>query len=226
MADSKTATAQPKAKTVKVPKQTKPAKEIGEKDTPKKSIKRGKYDEMVLNALFALSDRKGSTRAAIFNYIVGNNDIGSSGNKLINKQMKSSIERLVEDDQLVVTSGTGFMARWKLSDSSRNQLKKIHKVQDKENSGTETNKMVKKLTPKKSSTPKKVAKSAATKKSTPESKAAKKVVKSKTTPKKAIKKTTEKAAEKTTEATPKKRGPPKQRENSDKKPAKKVASKA
>merc|ERR1712088_435137 len=166
----------------KVAKAKKPAKKA---EHPPSAV-------MVLAAVKALKESKGSSLAAIKKYIAANNKVDIVK---ISPFIRKAVKKLVADKKITQVKGVGASGRFKAVKAEKPKVKKVKKPKKK------TAKKAKKPAAKKS--PKKAAKKA----KTPKKVAAKKVKKAKT-PKKAAakkpaaKKTPKKAAKK---AAPKKK---------------------
>jgi len=152
----------------KVAKAKKPAKKA---EHPPSAV-------MVLAAVKALKESKGSSLAAIKKYIAANNKVDIVK---ISPFIRKAVKKLVADKKITQVKGVGASGRFKAVKAEKPKVKKVKKPKKK------TAKKAKKPAAKKS--PKKAAKKA----KTPKKAAAKKVKKAKT-PKKAAKKPVAKKA--------------------------------
>ena len=168
-----------------------PAKKAEKKKAaPKKPADHPKYSEMIVAAVGALKERKGSSRQAIVKYISANYKVGDNANT----HVKQALKRMVAGAALKQVKGAGASGSFKLAEKPKVVKKKP---------------AAKKPAAKKA-TPKKAAKKPAAKKATPKKAAAKKPAAKKpakkTTPKKAKKPAAKKpAAKKAAKKTPKKK---------------------
>ena len=167
---------------------------------PKVAPTHPKYNEMVKAAITALKERSGSSRIAIFKYILANYNVGSEEKK-INSHLKLSLKSGVEKGSLKQVKGIGASGSFKLGAVVKPVKKVVKKpVAKKVVKKTTTKKVVKKTGDKKV-TKKTVAKKTAVKKA-PAKKAATKATPKKAAKKPVAKKTVAKktAAKKTTKA--------------------------
>ena len=149
-----------------------PAKKVVKAKKPKVAPTHPPVAEMVVAAITALKDRKGSSLAAIKKYIAANNKVDVA--KLA-PFIKRFLKSAVTAGKLVQTKGTGASGSFKIGKVEKPKKEKV----------------VKKAAPKKVKTPKKAAKKPAAKKAkSPAKKAAKKPAakKAKSPAKKAAKK--------------------------------------
>lgn len=69
-----------------------PAKKApAKKKAPKKPAEHPKYIDMVVAAIVALKDRKGSSRQAIVKFVAANNKVGDNANKFVNQALKKGV---------------------------------------------------------------------------------------------------------------------------------------
>ena len=170
------------------------------KAAPKKPAEHPKYVEMIVAAIAALKERKGSSRQAIGKYIKANYKVGDNSDV----HLKQALKRGVTSGVLVQTKGTGASGSFKLSEKTKKPAKKPAAKKPAAKKPAAKKPAAKKAAGKK--TPKKAAKKTPTKKAgkkTPTKKAAAK----KPAAKKAAKKPAAKkpAAKKATKKTPKKK---------------------
>lgn len=130
------------------------------KAAPKKPAEHPKYIDMIVAAIVALKDRKGSSRQAIVKYIQANYKVGDNAGV----HVKMALKRGVASGALSQPKGTGASGSFKVEKKAAEPKKK------------------KATTPKKKPAAKKPAAKKAAKKSTPKKKPAAK--KAKSTPKK------------------------------------------
>ena len=167
-----------------------PAKKAEKKKAAaKKPADHPKYSEMIIAAVTALKDRKGTSKQAIVKYIAANYKVGDN----VNTHVKAALKRMVASGALKQVKGSGASGSFKLAEKPKAVKKKPAAKKPKA----------------KKATPKKAAKKPAAKKATPKKAAkkpaAKKAVK-KTTPKKAKKPAAKKpAAKKAAKKAPKKK---------------------
>lgn len=149
----------------------------------KKPADHPKYIEMIVAAINALKERKGSSRQAIQKYITATYKVSDGAGQHI----KMALKRGVESKELTQTKGTGASGSFKVTAT----VKKVKKVAAPKKPAAK--KPVKKVAAKKPAV-KKSAKKAATPKSkkTATKKAAKKPTAKKPVAKKAAKKTPKK----------------------------------
>ena len=167
-----------------------PAKKAEKKKAaPKKPADHPKYSEMIVAAVGALKDRKGTSKQAIVKYIAANYKVGDSANT----HVKAALKRMVTSGALKQVKGAGASGSFKLAEKPKVVKKK---------------KPAAKKPAAKKATPKKAAKKPAAKKATPKKAAKKPAAKKaakKTTPKKAKKPAAKKPAAKKVKKTPKKK---------------------
>merc|ERR1711934_935616 len=159
----------------KVAKAKKPAKKA---EHPPSAV-------MVLAAVKALKESKGSSLAAIKKYIAANNKVDIVK---ISPFIRKAVKKLVADKKIIQVKGVGASGRFKAVKAEKPKVKKVKKP--------------KKKTAKKAKTPKKAAKKAKTPKKAAKPAAKKPVAKKAAAKKPAAKKTPKKAAKK---AAPKKK---------------------
>lgn len=147
------------------------------KSAPKKPAEHPKYIEMIVAAVGALKERKGSSRQAILKYIQANYKVTDGANV----HVKLALKRGVASGALVQAKGTGASGSFKLPVAKK--VKVAKKPAAKKPAAKKA--VAKKSTPKKK---------AAAKKSTP--KKAKKAVKPKSSAKKASAKKAKKPVKK------------------------------
>ena len=170
------------------------------KAAAKKPADHPKYVEMIVAAIAALKERKGSSRQAIGKYIKANYKVGESSDV----HLKQALRRGVVSGVLIQTKGTGASGSFKLAEKAKKPTKKpagkkpaAKKPAAKKPAAKKT---AAKKTPKKSAGKKPTPKKAA--KKTPKKAAAKKPAAKKATKKPAAKKP---AAKKATKKTPSKK---------------------
>merc|ERR1712010_147586 len=146
---------------------------------------------MVLAAVKALKESKGSSLAAIKKYIAANNKVDIVK---ISPFIRKAVKKLVADKKITQVKGVGASGRFKAVKAEKPKVKKVKKPKKK------TAKKAKKPAAKK--TPKKAAKKAKTPKKAAKPAAKKPVAKKAAAKKPAAKKTPKKAAKK---AAPKKK---------------------
>merc|ERR1712110_49109 len=161
----------------KVAKAKKPAKKA---DHPPSAV-------MVLAAVKALKESKGSSLAAIKKYIAANNKVDIVK---ISPFIRKAVKKLVADKKIAQTKGVGASGRFKAVKAEKPKVKKVKKPKKK--TAKKAKKPAAKKSPKKAAkkakTPKKAAKKAKTPKKPAAKKAAAKKPAAKKTPKKAAKK--------------------------------------
>merc|ERR1712083_1051385 len=165
----------------KVAKAKKPAKKA---EHPPSAV-------MVLAAVKALKESKGSSLAAIKKYIAANNKVDIVK---ISPFIRKAVKKLVADKKIAQTKGVGASGRFKAVKAEKPKVKKVKKPKKK------IAKKAKKPAAKK--TPKKAAAKKVKKAKTPKKAAKKPVAKKAAAKKPAAKKTPKKAAKK---AAPKKK---------------------
>ena len=169
-----------------------PAKKAEKKKAaPKKPADHPKYSEMIVAAVGALKDRKGTSKQAIVKYIAANYKVGDSANT----HVKAALKRMVTSGALKQVKGAGASGSFKLAEKPKVVKKKKPAAKKPAAKKAAPKKAVakkaaKKTTPKKAKKPaaKKAAKKTpkkAAKKPTPKKPAAKKPAAKKTPKKKA-----------------------------------------
>ncbi|XP_061174198.1 histone H1-delta-like [Saccostrea echinata] len=168
-----------------------PVKKTPKKKTaakPKKHADHPKYLDMVITAIKALKERKGSSRHAIVKYVQSNNKVGDDKAK-VNTRVKAALRNGVRSGALKQTKGVGAQGRFSLGEkkaavkkpkAAKKQKSPVKKPKvkkpkaAKKPAGEKKTKKVKKASPKKVKAAKpKAAKPKAAKKSPKKAKAAK-----------------------------------------------------
>merc|ERR1712127_1058126 len=158
----------------KVAKAKKPAKKA---EHPPSAV-------MVLAAVKALKESKGSSLAAIKKYIAANNKVDIVK---ISPFIRKAVKKLVADKKITQVKGVGASGRFKANKVEKPKAKKAKKPAAKKSPKKAAKKAKTPKKVKKAKTPKKAAKPAAAKKPVAKKAAAKKPA-AKKTPKKAAKK--------------------------------------
>ena len=170
----------------------KPAK----KSAPKKPAEHPKYIDMIVAAINALKDRKGSSKQAIVKYVQANYKVGDS----CNTHLKLALKRGVTAGTLTQVKGTGASGSFKVTKVEKPKKKPAAKKPTAKKPAAKKATTPKKKTAAKKKTPKKAAKKPAAKKPSSAKKtkkpAAKKPAAKKPAAKKGKKKTPKKAAKK------------------------------
>ena len=165
-----------------------PKKKAAKKPVAKKAAEHPKYIEMIVAAIAALKERKGSSRQAIVKYISSNYKV----NDAASVHIKMALKRGVESKTLTQTKGSGASGSFKVAVKAADKTKKVTKPVTKKPAAK---KVVKKAAAKKPAA-KKATKKATPKKKPATKKAAKKPTAKKPVAKKAAKKTPKKAGKK------------------------------
>ncbi|XP_062608939.1 histone H1-delta-like [Saccostrea cucullata] len=96
-----------------VPSKKTPKKKTASK--PKKPADHPKYLDMVVTAIKALKERKGSSRQAIVKYVQSNNKVGEDTAK-VNTRVKVALRNGVKSGALKQTKGVGAQGRFSLGE--------------------------------------------------------------------------------------------------------------
>merc|ERR1712203_359359 len=166
------------------------APKMGKAKKPAKKAEHPPSAVMVLAAVKALKESKGSSLAAIKKYIAANNKVDIVK---ISPFIRKAVKKLVADEKIAQTKGVGASGRFKAVKAEKPKVKKAKKPAAKKSP---------KKAAKKAKTPKKSAAKKVKKVKTPKKAAKKPVAKKAAAKKPAAKKTPKKAAKK---AAPKKK---------------------
>ncbi|MEE8288729.1 MAG: histone H1/H5 family protein [Nitrosomonadaceae bacterium] len=158
-----------------------PAKSAKPKKVVKKAADHPKFIDMIVAAIAALKERKGSSRHAIAKHIKANNNVNEHADTYI----KSGLRKGVVSGTLKQVKGTGASGSFKLAEKKVAKPKK--KAADPKKKKVSAKKPAAKKAPKKKA-PKKAAKKPASKKKPAAKKPAKKAPKKKAAAKKSAKK--------------------------------------
>ena len=94
-----------------------PAKPTKKAAKPRVPTVHPKYPEMIAAAVGSLNERGGSSRLAIFKYIVANYNFGKN-ETVVNTHLKMALRSGVEDGSLKRTKGTGAMGSFRLGEKA------------------------------------------------------------------------------------------------------------
>ena len=95
----------------------KKAGKAGKKVTKAKLCEHPKYADMIIAAIAALKERKGSSRQAILKYVVANNKVGEGAN--CNTHLKAALKRCVAAGSIKQVKGIGASGSFKLGEKPK-----------------------------------------------------------------------------------------------------------
>ena len=103
---------------------------MSEEDAARKSTLHPTYNEMIIEAITSMRKKTGSSRQAIAKYLIANYKV-SNGYEV---HLKKGLKRLVKNQQLIQTRGTGALGSFKLNKTTLTSpsKKKIKKNQTKD----------------------------------------------------------------------------------------------
>ncbi|XP_046564002.1 histone H1-delta-like [Haliotis rubra] len=114
MSDAEVAAAPaPASQTKKAPKKKAPAK-------PKKAASHPKYCDMIKKGITSLKDRGGSSRQAIYKYIVANYKVDANAAKI---HLKLALRAGVKNGNLKQSKGTGASGSFRIGDKAEKTKK-------------------------------------------------------------------------------------------------------
>lgn len=174
------------------PKKVTKAKKIKIAAEGKKTADHPKYEVMIVEAIKALKEQKGSSKLAILKYILSHYNVGNDS-KLVNSRLRLALKRAVKLGHLKQPKGVGASGSFKVGEKKTAETKpKVKKVPAKSPKKTAAKP---KATAKPKKSPKKVVKVKKTVDAAPAAKKPASKAKKTVTPKKSPTKT---AAKKTT----------------------------
>ncbi len=94
-----------------------------------------KYSEMITAAIATLEERNGSSRQGICKYIKGNYPVGEQAET----HVKTSLRKMVDNGDLLQTTGTGVSGSFKLNKAKLQAEKKLEKAQAKKSEDLKEN---------------------------------------------------------------------------------------
>ncbi|XP_047142903.2 histone H1.0-like [Hydra vulgaris] len=120
-------------------------KKVAKKKAVKKPTHHAPYNDMIIDAIKSLKERKGSSRQAITKHVKAHNKVGEN----VDLQVKMNLKRMVANKTLVQMKGTGASGSFRIGAKKVVKKRRSISKKTKRKSPKKKSASAKKLTPKK-----------------------------------------------------------------------------